>query len=229
MSSRSLVALAPIAIRYLDRQTVTRIAVVAEDAEPAPASRSRRRQAAQHRPPGRRDPRPGRGRSSSSRPDAGRPRPSWRVATIGGIMPVQRLPDGPARRRAPDDRRPEQRPQPDPRASRPSAIGILDWTARLPQDATRDAFQPPAFRVESTNLADRRRGRRSTPQQAASRDVPRHRLRRAAVHHDHHLRHVGGDGRRGREEQPGHGAHDQRRLPAPDAGRARSSGSGRPG
>ena len=32
-------------------------------------------------------------------------------------------------------------------------IGVLDWSARLPPDATRDAFRPPAYQVESINTA----------------------------------------------------------------------------
>ena len=50
-----LVALAPIAIRYLDRQTVTRIAVVSPTRSSA-AGRRRRRQPAQHPARRRRDP-----------------------------------------------------------------------------------------------------------------------------------------------------------------------------
>ena len=59
--------------------------------------------------------------------------------------------------------------------------------------------------------------------------VPRDRVRRPDLHDRDHLRDVGRDRRRRREEQPGHGADDQRGVaaPAPDRqGRSASAAAG---
>ena len=80
-----VVTLAPIAIRYLDSQTVTRIAVVAEDDDLALGAIGVDGQPAQHHAGGRGSRRPGSGRSSSSgRPTPRPPRPTWDAATSAG-------------------------------------------------------------------------------------------------------------------------------------------------
>ena len=224
------VALAPIAIRYFDRRTVTRIVVVADDdrlaaarpsASPTACSTSRRRAPTR---------RPGRSRScieQRDRPADGRAR-AGQLGEIGGIILVERAADGQLVVTYRTERPGGQRAQPDGRIrGRRDGHPRLDVRrCRLTPSSHRS--RPRASRSIRLNVADRRRPSRSTSRRCASRSFLGHRLRRAPVHHRRHLRHVGGDRRRGREEQSGHGADDQRRLAAPAADRARSSGSGWP-
>ena len=90
------------------------------------------------------------------------------------------------------------------------AIGILDWTASAARLAARSvpAADLPGRRAQRPDRwrrADRSAGGRQS-------QLPRRGLRRPAVPDRDHLRDVGGDRGRDREEQPGHGTDDQRRL-----------------
>ena len=97
----------------------------------------------------------------------------------------------------------------------------------LPPGSQLGAFQTPDFASSRSMPRPWTAAGRSGRRRRAA--LPRGRLRRPAVHHDHDLRDVGRDGRRGREEQPGHGADDQRRLAAPAAGRQGRRDRWRPG
>ena len=97
-------------------------------------------------------------------------------------------------------------------------IGIYDWTASLPPDSQLGRVPDPGLHDRRDARADRRR---EADRPAGGREprLPRDRVRRAAVPDRDHLRHVGRDRRRHREEQPRHGADDQRRVAAADADR----------
>ena len=107
-------------------------------------------------------------------------------------------------------------------------IGIYDWTASLPPDSQLGAFQTPAFTIDATH-APTDGGKPIDPQEVGEPRLPRDRVRRAAVPDRDHLRHVGRDRRRHREEQPRDGADDQRRVAAPDADRQGRRASAAPG
>ncbi len=162
-----LVAMAPIAIRYFDRQTVTHIAVVSSDPELA----SRAVAVAD---------------SLLNIPPSGVDRARWEKpfavehvadsaaaerdlvrGRLAGIMRVERLPssqlDVVFRTSGPPD---GVRTQLVGFAA--IAVGILDWTAELPSGAQLGAFQTPAFRVEPINTATDN-GRSLDPQETASR------------------------------------------------------------
>ena len=163
-----LVALAPIGIRYFDRGTVTRIAVVSSDgglAQRAVAVAD----------------------SLLNVPPSGVDRSTWQKpflvegaasdeeaetalarGEIAGVMVVERLPtrqldvvfrtDGP-----PDGVRSQLV------GFAAVAVGILDWTAGLPTTSQLDPFQTPAFRVEPINTPTDAGGQPLDIQQTASR------------------------------------------------------------
>ena len=145
------VALAPIAIRYFDRGTVTRIAVVTEDPTLGALA-------------------VGVADSLLNVPPAGADPATWEKAfliergsdpqlaelqllnsEIGGILLVERAADGQLdvtyRTDGPAD---SVRSQMVGFAA--IAMGILDWTSSLPGDAQLDPFQTPDFRVDSLNV-----------------------------------------------------------------------------
>ncbi len=132
-----------------------------------------------------------------------------RAGEIGGFLVVERLPSGQVDVAL--------RTFEGPASARSQilsvasfGIGVLDWSARLPPGQT-VPFVAPTYQVESMNIATDG-GRPLDAQAGGEPRLPRDRLRRPAVHHDRDLRDVGGDRGRGREEQPGHGADDQRGL-----------------
>ena len=154
-----IVAIAPIAIRYLDRQTVTRIAVVAADAELGQRAVVGRGHAAQHPAAGRRPgaleeavPRRGRRptRPSPSRLLAGRPprRGHARRAASRAARSTSRS----GRTEGPTSARSQVL------SVAAFGIGVLDWSARLP--AGRDARPVPSARPS--------RSIRSTPRPTAA-------------------------------------------------------------
>lgn len=145
------VALAPIAIRYFDRQTVTRIVVISTD--DALAARAI-----------------GVADGLLNIPPAGADPASWEKTfllergadlaaaetgllsgAVGGVMQVERLPSGQIdvqyRTNGPAD---GVRSQLIGFAA--IAIGILDWTASLPADAQLDPFVTPNFEPVSINV-----------------------------------------------------------------------------
>lgn len=145
------VSLAPIAIRYLDRQAVTRIAIVTSDdrlaatsvamtdgllnAPPAGVERD-----AWHQP-----------FEISRAPDARAAETLLAAGDLGGIMYVDRLDDGRL------DVRFRTNGAADSVRSQlvgfaATAVAILDWTQSLPADAQLAPFQTPQFAVESINV-----------------------------------------------------------------------------
>ena len=147
----SMVAIAPIAVRAMDRQTVTRIAIVATDAELGQRAVSVADSLLNSPPPGATV-------ATWKKPffvevaDAGSAAEDLADGQLGGVMLVSRRPDGQVDivLRTPEG----------PNSARSTilsvaafGIGVLDWSSRLPPDATRDAFHPPAFQVESINTA----------------------------------------------------------------------------
>src|SRR6476646_8420397 len=144
-------AVAPIASRALDRATVTRIAIVAADAELGQRAVSVADSLLNSPPPGATP-------ATWKKPflvevaDARSAAADLADGSLGGVMLVSRGADG---HRDIVFRRPEG-----PNSARRTilsvaafGIGVLDWSARLPPDATRDAFHPPAFQVDSINTA----------------------------------------------------------------------------
>ena len=176
-----LVAVAPIAIRYLDRQTVTRIAVVSSDAELAHARRRRRRQPPQH-PAGRASIAATWKKPYAIEAHDGRRRPTALAdGSLGGVMLVERLRDGQVDVvLRTNEGRNSSRSQLLSVAA--FGIGVLDWSARLPADAAgRRSRRRPSRRVASTPRPTAgRRARRAAGRQPR---VPRDRVRRPAVHH----------------------------------------------
>jgi len=148
----SLVAIAPIAVRALDRATVTRIAVVAADAELGQRAVSVADTLLNNRPP----------EASAATwkkpflvevvPDGAAAEARLADGSLGGVMFVKRLADGQVDI--------VLRTTEGPNSARSTVlsvaafgIGVLDWSARLPPDATRDAFRPPSYQVESITTA----------------------------------------------------------------------------
>ncbi len=162
-----LVALAPIGIRYFDRGTVTRIAVVSRDATLAQRAVAVADSLLNQAPSGV-DPAAWRkpfqieiaasGRAAESALERGE---------IVGVMAVERL--------ATRQLNVVYRTNGASDAGRTQlvgfaaiAVGILDWTANLPATSQLDPFQTPAFHVDSINTATDA-GRPLDPQATASR------------------------------------------------------------
>lgn len=146
-----LVAIAPIAVRAMDRQTVTRIAIVASDAELGLRAVSVADGLLNNVPPGA-------NAATFKKPfhvelaDSGAAAAGLAKGTVGGVMTVRRLEDGQVDivLRTTDG----------PNSARTQiltvaafGIGVLDWSARLPPDSAREAFHPPTFQVEAINTA----------------------------------------------------------------------------
>ncbi|MFL5644714.1 MAG: ABC transporter permease [Chloroflexota bacterium] len=147
-----LVAVAPIAVRAVDRQTVTRIAIVADDAELGQRAVSVADSLLNSPPPGATAATWKKQFLVDVAADAGSAASDLTEGRLGGVMLVSRRPDGQVDivLRTPEG----------PNSARSTilsvaafGIGVLDWSARLPPDATRDAFHPPGFQVESINTA----------------------------------------------------------------------------
>jgi ABC-2 type transport system permease protein len=147
-----LVAIAPIAVRALDRETVTRIAIVAADAELGQRAVSVADTLLNNAPPGAA---PGTWKKPflvEVAADGATAAAELTNGALGGVMLVRRLPDGQVDvvLRTPEGRNSARSTILSVAAF---GIGVLDWSARLPPDATRDVFHPPAFDVESINTA----------------------------------------------------------------------------
>ncbi len=146
-----LVAIAPIAIRYLDRNTVTRIVVVSDD--PVLAARAVGvADSLLNIPPGGADPATyEKAFVIDSSADAASAEAALRDGRVGGILVVQRLPSGQIDVVFRTDGQPSgERSQRIGFAA--IAIGILDWTASLPPDSQLGSFQNPNYRVDPINV-----------------------------------------------------------------------------
>ena len=162
-----LVAIAPIAIRYLDRNTVTRIVVVSDD--PALAARAVGvSDSLLNIPPDGADPATyEKAFVIDSSADAASAEAALRDGRVGGILVVQRLPSGQVDVVFRTDGQPDgERSQRIGFAA--IAIGILDWTASLPPGSQLGAFQNPNYRVDPIN-APTDGGVPLDPQETASR------------------------------------------------------------
>ena len=162
-----LVAIAPIAIRYLDRHTVTRIVVVSAD--PVLAARAVGvADSLLNIPPGGADPATyKKAFVIDSSADAASAEAALRDGRVGGIVVVQRLPSGQIDVVFRTDGQPNgERSQRIGFAA--IAIGILDWTASLPPDSQLGSFQNPNYRVDPIN-APTDGGVPLDPQETASR------------------------------------------------------------
>ncbi len=146
------VALAPIAIRYFDRQVVTKIVVLADDDRLAATSVAVA-SSLLNVPPAGADP------ATWVQPflleqvtDAAAAERRLEIGEIGGILLVSRLDDGKL-----DVRYRTNGPADSVRSQLVGfaaiAIGILEWTAALPADSDLPPFQTPQFTVDSINVA----------------------------------------------------------------------------
>lgn len=161
------VALAPIAIRYFDRQTVTHIAVVSSDPELGLRAVAVADSLLNIQPTGA-DP------ATWTKPfaidnltDGAMAEVALARGQLAGLLRVERLPsrqiDVVFRTSGPPDAVQSQQV-----GFAAIAIGILDWTAELPADSQLGAFQTPAFRVDPINTPTDN-GRALNPREAASR------------------------------------------------------------
>lgn len=146
------VALAPVAIRYFDRETVTRIAVIATDDQLAATSVAVADSVLNPVPAGA-DPAAWEQRFVLERStDPALAEAQLRDEEISGILDVDRLPDGRLsvryRTNGPAD---AERSQLVGFAA--IAIGILDWNSTLPTGAEERPFLPPQYDIESLGVA----------------------------------------------------------------------------
>jgi len=162
-----VVAISPIAIRYLDRQTVTRIAVVADDAQLASVAVGVA-DSLLNIPPTGSDPakweRPFDIARASERSAA---QADLAAGRVSGVMDVARLPSGQL------DVTYRTNGPPNPVRSQlvgfaALALGILDWTSSLPKDSQLRPFQTPVFTPVSI-AAPGDGGQPVDPQELASR------------------------------------------------------------
>ena len=145
------VALAPIAIRYFDRQTVTHIAVVADDDRLATMAIAVSDSLLNQAPSGA-DPAAWEKAFLLERAtDADAAEADLAAGEIGGIMTVARLDSGQL-----DVRYRTSGPADSVRSQligfAAIGVGILDWTSSLPADSQLGAFQTPNFGIESINV-----------------------------------------------------------------------------
>ncbi len=164
-----LVAVSPIAVRYFDRNVVARIVVVSTDGELGPLAVGVANSLLNVPPVGA-DPATWQKPYAIELADDGRDAErDLATGRVSGILAVERLPsnqlDVVFRTTGATD---SVRSQLVGFAA--IAIGILDWTAELPDDSQLGAFQTPAYRVDQIN-APTDGGQRLDPQQTASRAV----------------------------------------------------------
>ena len=147
-----LVTLAPIAIRYMDRASVTRIAIVTSDDDLALRAIGIA-DSVLNNPPG------GVDEATWKRPfiieRAGDPASAAAElgdGRLGGVMTIGRLPSGQI-----DVVYATNGPADGVRSQLVGfaavAIGIIDWTSSLPKDSQLGAFLTPRFQIESSNVA----------------------------------------------------------------------------
>ena len=162
-----LVALGPIGIRYFDRGTVTRIAVVSSDTSLASRAVTVTDSLLNQAPSGvdaATWQKPFRIELAS---DKGAAQVSLERGLVAGVLDVERLPsrqlDVVYRTSGGGDAARNQLV-----GFAAIAVGILDWTSNLPEGSQLDPFQTPAFRIDSINGASDS-GRPLDPQETASR------------------------------------------------------------
>lgn len=164
-----LVALSPIAVRYFDRQTVTRIAVVSTDDELATAAFAVTDSLLNITPAGVDEATWEKPYAIEIATDGSAAERALASGQLAGIILVERLPAGQLdivfRTSGATDGVRSQLV-----GFAAIAVGILDWTAGLPSDSQLGAFQTPAFRVDAIN-APTDGGQRLDPQQTASRGI----------------------------------------------------------
>jgi ABC-2 type transport system permease protein len=146
-----MVAVAPIGIRYLDRQTVTRIAVISSDPDLAERSVTIADQLLNVPPGGVADPKWEKPYAVEVADDPDLAAALLRAGSIGGILVVDRLPTGQVSVAF--------RTFEGPSSARSQVlgvasfgIGVLDWSDRQPK-GQRTNFVTPSYHVESINLA----------------------------------------------------------------------------
>ena len=146
------IAVAPIAVRYLDRQTVTRIVVVSPDPDLAIRAVSVADTLLNSRPPGADAATWKKPFSVEVGTDAASAGDLLSTGRLGGVMVVQRLAGGKIDIAL--------RTTEGPNSARSQilsvaafGIGVLDWSLRLPPGAVRETFQPPSYHVDSINTA----------------------------------------------------------------------------
>jgi len=162
-----MVTLAPIAIRYLDRSTVTRIAIVSAEDNLALSAIGITDSLLNIKPDGVAD-------ADWKRPfvieradDPAVASAELANGTVAGIMTISRLPSGQidvvyTTNNIGDTARNQMV------GFAAVGLGIVDWTSSLPKDANIGAFQNPAFRLEAAN-APTEGGTTISPQAFASR------------------------------------------------------------
>jgi ABC-2 type transport system permease protein len=162
-----LVALAPIGIRLMDRQTVTRIAVVSSDADLATRAVTVADQLLNIPPGGVADPGWKRPYAVAVDTDTAHARAQLAAGRLAGIMLVERLPSGQVDIALRTFEGPNS-PRSQILSVAAFGIGVLDWSARLPPTSERAPFLTPSYRVDSINTATDG-GKPLDAQQAASR------------------------------------------------------------
>ncbi len=145
------VAIAPIAIRFMDRQTTTRIAVVAADDDLAARAMGVADSLLNVPPPGV-DPAAWEKAFVIERVlDINDAQAGLAATDLDGVLTVDRLPSGQLdvgyRTNGPANGVRSQLV-----GFAAIALGILDWTSSLPKDAQLAPFQTPRFAVESINV-----------------------------------------------------------------------------
>ncbi|MEO8570424.1 MAG: ABC transporter permease [Chloroflexota bacterium] len=162
-----LAALAPIGMRSLDRQTVTRIAVVSGDAALAQRAVGLVDSVLNVPPNGVADPGWKPPYSVEIATDAARADAQLASSRLAGILHLERLAtgqldvsfrtfEGPASARS------------QLLSLAAFGIGVIDWSARLPPSDARTQFLVPTYRVDTVNLATDA-GKALSPLQATSR------------------------------------------------------------
>jgi ABC-2 type transport system permease protein len=161
-----LVALAPIAIRYADRGTVTRIDVVSSDGALAVRAVAVADSILNGPPPGV-DPATWQKPYDLDVATAARASSAFRQGELAGVMSVERLASGQVDVTLQTLEGPNS-PRNQILAVAAFGIGVLDWSARLPAGTNTPPFVTPAFHVDSINTATDS-GRPLDPQETASR------------------------------------------------------------
>ena len=167
MGLAMFVALAPIGIRYFDRQTITQLAVVSDDGQLAIRAAAVA-DSLLNIPPQGGDP------SAWEKPfliglrkDRAAAEAALVAGDVAGVVIVQRLPNGQIDV--------EFRTSEGAGSARSQllgiaafGIGVLDWSSRLPAGGRLDPFITPSYHVQAMNTASEG-GRPLDPQEAASR------------------------------------------------------------
>jgi len=161
-----LVALAPIGIRYFDRGTVTRIAIVSSDgglAQRAVAVAD----TVLNGPPSGVDPATWQKPYHLEVTTTAGAEAAFTKGELAGVMAVERLPTGQVDVTLRTYEGPNS-PRSQILAVAAFGIGVLDWSSRLPAGTDAPLFVTPAFHVDSINTATDG-GRPLDPQETASR------------------------------------------------------------